>query len=67
MEFFPSYAPELNPAEFVWNRTDRTLSNSAPQSLYELSYMLHNSMRKLKRSQKLLRSCIYASDLPWKR
>jgi transposase len=67
MEFFPSYAPELNPAEFVWNRTDRTLSNSAPQSLYELSYMLHNSVRKLKRSQKLLYSCIYASHLPWRR
>jgi hypothetical protein len=29
--------------------------------------MLHNSTRRLRRSQKLLWSCVYASDLPWAR
>jgi len=67
MEYFPAYAPELNPAEYVWNQTDRALSNSAPESLKDLKKMLRNSTRKLRASQKLLWSCIYASDLPWKR
>lgn len=67
MEYFPAYAPELNPAEYVWNRADRSLCNSAPEDLAELKGMLRNSVRKLRRSQKLLWSCIYASDLPWTR
>ncbi len=67
MEYFPAYAPELNPAEYVWNQTDRALSNSAPPSLKDLKKMLRNSKRKLSGSQKLLWSCIYASELPWTR
>ncbi len=67
MEFFPAYAPELNPAEYVWNQTDRSLCNSAPEDLAQLKGMLRNSVRRLRKSQKLLWSCIYASDLPWTR
>ena len=67
MEYFPAYAPELNPAEYVWNQTDRALSNSAPESLAELKAMLQNTVRRLRRSPRLLWSCIYASDLPWRR
>ena len=67
MEYFPAYAPELNPAEYVWNQTDRALSNSAPEGLKDLKKMLRNSKRKLRGSQKLLWSRIYASDLPWTR
>jgi transposase len=67
VEFFPAYAPELNPAEYVWNQTDRSLLNAAPEDIPELYGMLHNSVRRLRRSQKLLWSCIYASDLPWSR
>ena len=64
MEYIPAYAPELNPAEYVWNQTDLALSNSVPESLKDLKRMLRNSTRKLRTSQKLLWSCIYASDLP---
>lgn len=67
VERFPAYAPELNPAEYVWNRTDHTLCNSAPDDVAELKGMLRNSVRKLRRSQNLLWSCIFASDLPWTR
>lgn len=67
MEYFPAYAPELNPAEYVWNQTDRALSNSAPESLAELKTMLQNTVRRLRRSPRLLWSCIYASDLSWRR
>jgi putative transposase len=67
VEWFPAYAPELNPAELVWNKNDSDLANGAPLNLRRLSGRLHNSMRRIRGSQKLLWSCIHASDLPWKR
>jgi transposase len=66
VEEFPAYAPELNPAEYIWNQTDRALSNTAPQDVEELQALLSNSVAKISNSQKLLWSCIYASDLPWR-
>jgi putative transposase len=64
---FPAYAPELNPAEYVWAQTDRALANGAPDNLTELRRRLDSTARRLRRSQRLLWSCIYASDLPWTR
>lgn len=67
MEDFPAYAPELNPAEYIWNQTDRALYNTAPENLADLQTLLSASVARLHSSQKLLWSCIYASDLPWTR
>jgi transposase len=67
VEYFPGYAPELNPAEFVWTRGDRNLANSAPRNVRELRQMLHRSYRRMRGSQRLLWACIFASDLPWAR
>jgi len=66
VEEFPGYAPELNPAEYVWMQADSALANSAPEEIAELKTMLVTTKRKLRRSQDLLWACIYASDLPWK-
>jgi transposase len=66
-EEFPGYAPELNPAEYIWNQADHELSNSSPEDLQQLETLLSSSANKLSNSQQLLWSCIYASDLPWKR
>lgn len=66
VEEFPGYAPELNPAEYVWCQSDSALANSMPEDLVELQTLLRASKRRLARSQNLLWSCIYASDLPWK-
>jgi transposase len=66
VEEFPGYAPELNPAEYVWMQADSALANSAPEELTELKTMLLTTKRKLHNSQALLWACIYASDLPWK-
>lgn len=66
-EFFPAYAPELNPAEFIWTTADGDLSSSVSEDLAGLYNGLRRSARRLGRSQKLLWSCIYASDLPWTR
>jgi putative transposase len=67
VHFFPAYAPELNPAEYVWAQADRRLANGAPDDLLELRERLTNATRRLRRSQNLLWACIYASDLPWAR
>lgn len=64
-EYFPGYAPELNPAEFVWAQADSALANSAPEDLPELKILLNAGRRRLRKSQQLLWACIYASDLPW--
>lgn len=64
---FAAYAPELNPDEFVWTKTKHALSNSAPKDIHELRMRLHRSVHRVRRSQKLLWSCIFASELPWKR
>lgn len=65
VEYFPSYAPEINPAEFMWTQGDRSLANSAPADLADLRQMLRRSYRRIRGSQRLLWYCILASDLPW--
>jgi transposase len=67
VHYFPAYAPELNPAEYVWAQADHALANGAPDDLRELRQRLAGTTRRLRRSQSLLWSCIYASDLPWTR
>jgi transposase len=63
--FFPGYAPELNPDEFVWNNLKRALSNSVPEDLHHLKRLIHPPLQRLRQSQDLLWGCIRASDLPW--
>jgi transposase len=62
---FPAYAPEINPQEFVWTKAKHTLSNGAPKDITELGRRLRGSVHRVRDSQKLLRSCIHASELPW--
>ncbi len=64
---FPAYAPELNPAEFVWAQADGALANGAPEDVAALYRSLRRAVRRVRGSQELLWSCIYASDLPWTR
>lgn len=64
VEWFPAYAPELNPAEYVWNQEDSSLANSVSNNIPELRQRLWNNTTRIWSSQKLLRSCIHASDLP---
>jgi hypothetical protein len=66
-EFFPAYAPELNPAEFVWAQSDSALANGAPATLKVLHQRCYQTATRIRKSQKLLWACLFASDLPWKR
>lgn len=62
---FPAYAPELNPDEQVWNHMKRALANSLPKDTKALHRQIRKPLRRLRRSQRLLRSCVNASELPW--
>jgi transposase len=64
LEPFPSYAPELNPDEGVWNHLKSTLANGRPDSKEELMDVLSAEICGLATSQRLLRGCIQQSDLP---
>ena len=64
---FPTYAPELNPVEFVWTQTDEYLAGRAPLRIGELLTTLRTALARLRRSPARLWACVYASDLPWHR
>jgi transposase len=64
LEPFPSYAPELNPDEGIWNHLKKTLANGRPDTQAELMDVLSDEICKLASSQPLLRGCIKQSDLP---
>jgi len=63
-EFFPKYAPELNPAEQVWNEFKGHTANSLPLDKQDIRNSLHANKRRVRRSQDKLRSLILASKLP---
>jgi transposase len=60
---FPSYAPELNPDEGVWNQLKSRLSNGRPDTKAELMDVLSDEILRLANSQQLLRGCIQQSEL----
>jgi transposase len=61
---FPSYAPELNPDEGVWNHLKRRLANGRPDTQAALMDVLAEETCALASSQSLLRGCITHSELP---
>ncbi len=64
LEFFPGYAPELNPVEQVWCNFKRRGANSLFKDRDEVRANLHSSTTAARSSQAKLRSFVLASDLP---
>ncbi|HAG50380.1 MAG TPA: hypothetical protein DCL42_03470 [Deltaproteobacteria bacterium] len=62
---FPGYAPELNADEYAWNHMKRSVANGVPKDIYDLRHYLYQSAQRLKRSKRLLLSCVRATKLPW--
>lgn len=65
IEWFPAYAPELNPDEHVW--TILKYHRMANHGLFDVETIhrrLHYHSRRLRESQDLLWSCIEHSELP---
>ncbi len=63
LEYFPSYAPDLNPDEAVWALLKGKLANGRPDDLRELEEHLEIEFRQLAESQPKLRGCIRQSEL----
>jgi transposase len=58
LERLPAYAPDLNPAEGVWNLLKRReLKNCRCLDLDELDWELRLAIRRLQRRPQLLRAC----------
>ena len=58
LERLPAYAPELNPAEGVWNLLKRKeLKNRCCQDLDELRWELGRAIRRLQHRRHLIRAC----------
>lgn len=64
LEFFPSYAPELNPVEYLWAYLkSNPLAQFAPADLESLARTARLHARRLQRKPTLLRGFIHASPL----
>ena len=64
LEWFPGYAPELNPDELVWAHFKTTLANGHPANLDELERTLCRITNDVRRRPDLIRSFIMGSALP---
>jgi transposase len=63
IEYFPSYASQLNPDEGVWSLAKRELANSCPNDVDELMEDILGSIDGIRHSQQKLRGCIAQSEL----
>lgn len=64
LEWFPSYAPELNPDELVWSYLKGQLANGGPDDIEELMDDLTRETRRIRRIPAILRAFILGSGLP---
>ena len=59
LEQLPGYAPELNPAEGIWNYLKRVeLKNLCCQSISHLHYELRKAVDRLRHKANVILGCI---------
>lgn len=58
VEWFPAYAPELNPEEYVWTHAKRTVSNTSPENRDPLLDLVVDALCDVKESASLLSACL---------
>jgi transposase len=64
VERMPSYAPELNPPEYLWaSLKTKNFANTCSSSLNDLDRRIRRGIRRLQRSTDVLRGCLRASGL----
>lgn len=63
-EYFPGYAPELNPDEGVWDQAKKALANGRVNNADELRRRVSETLAEVGSSPAKLRACIRRSDLP---
>lgn len=63
-ERLPAYAPELNPAEYVWaHLKQHGIGNLAVREVWRLSHHAAVSLKRIRRRPRLLRSCFAHAKL----
>jgi transposase len=65
IEYFPSYAPQLNPDEGVWALAKQKLANSCSNDVDQLLEDILGSIEAIRNSSEKLRGCIAHSELPF--
>lgn len=64
LEYFPPYAPELNPVEFLWaHLKHNVMANFAPLDLDELHIRAKGSICAIRRNKNLVRQLVKHSPL----
>lgn len=62
--YFPTYAPELNPTEYVWSQSKYTeLANYTPKTTNVLQRQVGQSLLGVSDDQELLRKFVKRSEL----
>lgn len=64
--WFPTCAPELNPAEFIWTQLKEHSASTAPCHIIELRSNIGSGVAMIRRSQSRLQYGLSASRLSWK-
>ena len=62
----PSYAPELNPVEFVWAQLTQYLAGRAPRDVKELMRLVQAGIHRTRNSQRRLFACLHGTPLDWR-
>lgn len=64
LEWFPAYAPELNPVEYLWSASKRKdFANACSKTISELKGRIHRSARRIRRKRNILTGFLKASKL----
>jgi transposase len=58
LEWFPAYAPELNPEEYVWSQSKKKVSNTCPENRDQLLDLVVNALCDIQQSPILLGACL---------
>ena len=62
---FPTGAPELNPAEWIWQQLNDGLAGTAPHDQAELLANLHTGIARIRRSPQRLWAGFAGAALEW--
>ena len=64
VERLPAYAPELNPAEYLWaHLKEHELGNLLVRKAHELTGHATRALRKMRRRRSIIRACWVQADL----
>lgn len=60
---FPTAAPELNPAEYLWTQVSEYYAGRAPHDRIEMKQYVMAGVARTRRSQDRIRGCLQATRL----